>query len=247
MDAVAAELLSLQMLTAVAIGAVAGAIRGITGFGAAMVMTPPLSLMLGPQVAVPVTLMLETFAAAPMLPAATRIAHWPVLLPISLAALVSVPFGTWVLATADPDLLRRAIAVIVIVFSILLMRGVRYRGRQRLATSLGLGGISGTMLGATSIGGPPVILYLLAGPDPVHVSRANLTLYVVVSSAIGLGALIVRGVVDARVLLYAAAMAPLFMVGVVLGSQVFARLTDQRFRRFTTVFMLAVSVVVLIA
>ncbi len=240
------ELLSLPVMAAVAIGAVAGWVRGVTGFGAAMVMTPPLSLLLGPHIAVPLTLLLEAFAAAPMLPAAARLAKWRILTPILVAALVCVPIGAYAMASAEPDVLRRTIAVIVIVFSILLFRGARYHGSQRLGTSLALGGVSGTMLGATSIGGPPVILYLLAGPDPVHVSRANLTLYVAITSVVGLVALLARGVIDAHVLLLAGVMTPFFMVGVVLGSKVFARLSDQRFRRFTTMFMLIVSVIVLI-
>ncbi len=241
------EFWSVRMLAAVAIAAVGGWVRGVTGFGAAMVMAPPLSLMLGPQLTVPVTLLLETFAAAPMLPAATRIVRWRILAPIAIAAVTCVPLGAWVLAVAEPDPLRRAIALIVVVFSLLLLSGTRYHGRQRLPTSVGLGALSGTMLGATSIGAPPVILYLLAGPEPVPVTRANLTLYVVVISAVGLLALALRGVIDQRVMLYAAAMAPAFMAGVIAGSRLFAHLSEQRFRRFTMVFMLLVSTFVLVA
>jgi len=52
------------------------------------------------------------------------------------------------------------------------------------------------MLGATSIGAPPVILYLLSSPDLVAVTRANLTLYVVVLSAAGLVMLGFTGLLD---------------------------------------------------
>lgn len=251
-DMVSSELLRALLAepaawAAIAIGAVAGTIRGITGFGAAMVMTPPLALLLGPAVAVPVTLILETFAAAPMLPAAVREARWRVLAPISIAAIACVPIGSYWLATADPDLLRRIIAAVVICFALLLLRGARYHGRQRLGTSLGLGALSGTMLGATSIGAPPVILYLLSGPDEVRVSRASLTLYVVVISAAGLVAQSLSGAITARALGLAALMAPLFVLGVVLGSRLFSRFSDQRFRQFTMVFMLLVSLGVLLA
>ena len=71
-------------------------------------------------------------------------------------------------------------------------------GAPRLATSVGLGAVSGAMLGATSIGGPPVILYLLSGPDPIETTRANLTLYVAVTSLIGVAMLWHQGVFDAR-------------------------------------------------
>src|SRR4051812_23305853 len=157
---------------AVVIGALAGIIRGITGFGGAMVMSPPLALLFGPRLAVPVVLLLESIAAAPMLVQTRREVRWRVMLPIIAAACVTVPFGGYVLLTADPQTLRRAIAVIVIVFALLMLLGWRYSGPQRTASAVGLGGVAGAMLGATSVGGPPVILYLLAGPDRVETTRA---------------------------------------------------------------------------
>jgi hypothetical protein len=55
------------------------------------------------------------------------------------------------------------------------------------------------MLGAASVGAPPVIIYLLSGPDRVDTTRANLTLYLVVTSAAGLVMLWTHGVLDAAV------------------------------------------------
>ncbi len=242
------ELLSRPaVLMAMAIGAVAGLIRGITGFGGAMVMAPPMALLLGPKVAVPVTLLLETFAAAPMLPAAYRQARWGVLLPISIAAVLCVPIGSWFLHHVDPQIIRKAIAGIVIVFALMLLSGMRYHGKQRLTTALGLGSVSGTLLGATSIGAPPVILYLLSGPDPVAVSRANLCLYVVVISFAGLVSLAAHGALGGDVPGVALLMAPLFIGGVIMGSRLFSRFSDQRFRQFTMLLMLCVSVGVFLA
>lgn len=228
------------------IALVGGLVRGTTGFGAAMVMTPALSLVIGPRAAVPVTLLLETFAALPMLPAAARIARWRVLAPISAAALLTVPLGVWLLAGASPTRLRTAIALTVIVFSLALLSGRRYHGAPRLTTSLALGALSGTMLGATSIGAPPIILYLLSGPDPAAVTRASLTLYVVLISAAGLVVLGFGGLLDAVTLRYAGWLAVPFAAGVIIGSRLFSRLSDLRFRQFTMVFMLLVAVGVLI-
>ncbi|HEY8707146.1 MAG TPA: sulfite exporter TauE/SafE family protein [Burkholderiaceae bacterium] len=224
-----------------------GLVRGTTGFGAAMVMTPPLALLMGPKLAVPVTLLLETFAAAPMLPAAVVLARWRAIAPISVAAVLAVPLGGYLLAGADPLTLRRLIALTVIVFSLALLSGRRYEGAQRLPTSLALGALSGTMLGATSIGAPPVILYLLSGPDCVAVTRANLTLYVVVISAAGLAMLGVAGLLGSATIRVAAELTIPFVGGVWAGSRLFSRFSDQRFRQLTMVFMFLVSVGVLIA
>ena len=230
-----------------AIALVGGLVRGTTGFGAAMIMTPALALLMGPKVAVPVALLLETFAAATMLPAAAKLTRWRVIAPIGAAAICTVPFGGLLLKAADPGLLRRLIAVTVIVFSIALLIGKRFHGPHRLRTSIGLGALSGTMLGATSIGGPPVILYLLSGPDRAAVTRANLTLYIVLVSAAGLVMLGFAGLLDAFALRTAAALTIPFVVGVVAGSKLFARFSDQRFRQLTIVFMFLVSFGVLLA
>lgn len=228
------------------IAGMAGVIRGITGFGGAMVMTPPLALLFAPTLAVPAVLLLEAFAAAHMMPEAVRNARWRTIAPISLAACVTVPLGGYLLVTADPQVLRRAIAAIVIIFSLLLLTGARYKGTHGLGTSVTLGAMSGTMLGATSIGAPPVILYLLSGPDPVHITRANLTLYVVVTSAAGLVMLLARGVLDWTSAFTALLLAPFYYGGVVLGARLFSRFSDQRFRQFTLVLMLAVSTGILL-
>lgn len=237
-----------SMLTwSVLIALAGGLVRGTTGFGAAMVMTPPLALLVGARTAVPVTLLLETFAAAPMLPAALALARWRVIAPICASAVLTVPAGALLLALASPLTLRWLIAATVMLFSLALLFGPRYKGSQRLSTSFGLGALSGTMLGATSIGAPPVILYLLSGPDPATVTRANLTLYVVVISAAGLMMLGVNGLLTVATLQQAAVLALPFAGGVVVGSRLFARFSDQRFRQVTIVFMFLVSLGVLLA
>ena len=239
--------LTPQLLIALAIAGAAGVIRGITGFGGSMVMTPPLALLFGPQVAVPVVLLLEAFAGVPMMRDALARASWRLLAPIGLAACITVPLGGYVLVHADQLMLRRGIAAIVFVFALVLLSGMRYRGAHGKWRSVAFGLLSGTMLGATGIGGPPVILYLLSGPDPVPVTRANLTLYVVLLSVAGLVMLGARGLLNAGSVSITLPLAVPFFAGVVLGGRLFAHFSEQRFRQFTLLLLLAVSVGILLA
>ena len=232
---------------ALLIGLAGGLVRGTTCFGAAMAMSQALALLIGAKAAVPVTLLLETFAALPMLPSAWALARARVLVPISSAALAMVPVGSWLLAGADAKFMRSLIAGTVIVFSLALLSGRRYQGRQRTTTAAALGALSGTMLGATGIGGPPVILYLLSGPDPAAVTRANLSMYLMIISALGLVMLGLNGLLVAETLRIAAWMSPPFVLGLYLGSKLFARFSDQRFRQFTIGLMLLVALGVFIA
>ena len=236
----------VTLIAAAAIAAIAGVVRGITGFGGAMVATPPLALLLGPHLAVPVVLLLESVVAAPMLVQTRHRVQWRVIGPIVLAACATVVLGVLVLAATEPQLIRRAIAVTVIVFAIILLRGWRYTGQPRLMTSVGLGAISGAMLGATSIGGPPVILYLLSGPAPIETTRANLTLYVAVTSLVGIVILWYYGLFDARAAWTSLWLAPAYYLGLLSGQRLFARFSDTRFRQFTLLLLIAVSTGILL-
>lgn len=225
---------------------IGGVVRGVTGFGGAMVMTPTLSLLLGPVPAVLTALLLETFAAAPMLPAAARLAHWRVIAPICLAACITVPLGGYLLVTVEPQLMRRGIAATVVVFSLLMLAGFRYVGRQRLGTSLALGATSGILVGATSVGAPPVILYLLSGPDALMVTRANLTLFVAIISFGALAMLFSRGLLDSHNMLTALLLSPPYYIGIWLGGHLFRRISERLFRRWTLLFLVLVSSIVLV-
>lgn len=229
------------------IAALAGVVRGVTGFGGAMVMAPPLALLLGPKITVPVVLLLESLAAAPQVLQTRGLVRWRVVAPMLAATCLTVPLGGYFLATAEPHVVRRATALVVIVFSLLLLRGWRYRGAQRTGTGVALGGLSGAMLGATSIGGPPVILYLLAGPDRIEVTRANLTLFVAGSCIAGLALLWAQGVLDPAGAWAALWLAPGYYGGLVVGTRLFARFDDARFRQFTLLLMIAVSTGILLA
>ena len=232
---------------ALVVSMLAGIVRGITGFGGAMVMSPPFALLLGPRLTVPVVMLLEGIAALPMVWQTRAQIHWRTIGPILAAACVTIPLGGYLLVNADPVTLRRAIAATVIVFALLMLRGWRYSGRRRLPTGLGLGALSGVMTGATSVGAPPVILYLLAGPDPIAITRASLTFFLAGISLAALAMLWSRDVLDQHSAWLALLLAPVYWGGLIAGVRLFARFNDTRFRQFTLVLLIGVSAGILLA
>jgi uncharacterized membrane protein YfcA len=233
-------------LAVVVVVTLAGFMRGITGFGGAMLMTPPLSFLIGPVPAVVTALMLETAAALVMFSDAWPRINKRVLLQLTIPACFTVPIGGYLLITLDPIIARRAIAAVVVVFSFVLLAGFRYSGPHRPATALTLGSIVGVLLGATSVGAPPVILYLLSGPDPPAVTRANLTVFVTTISVIGLVMLGAAGAATAELALLAALLCIPFLGATWLGGKLFIRLSDLGVRRLALGVMLSVGIVTLV-
>ena len=233
--------MDMTLLATIGIVSMAGFVRGVTGFGGSMLMAPILSVLIGPVPAVVIALLLETAAALVMFPDALPKVRWRTLIYLTLPALLTVPLGGYLLLTLDPGIAQKMIAGVVVVFSLLLLLGVRYSGSPRAATSIVLGGLVGALLGATSVGAPPVILYLLSGPDPVAVTRANLTVFVTAISVIGLVMLAAVGAIIATLGISALTLTVPYLLATWLGGKLFVQLSETNVRRFALVLMLGAS------
>ena len=239
--------MTMNEIAVVVVVALAGLVRGITGFGGAMLMAPPLSLLIGAVPTVVTALLLEAAAALVMFSDALPKINKRVLFYLILPACFTVPIGGYLLVTLDPIIARKVISAVVAVFSLILLGGLRYSGPHRPTTSLVLGSIVGVLLGATSVGAPPVILYLLSGPDPQAVTRANLTVFVTAISAIGLVMLLVAGAFTTRLTVSAFLLCIPYLAATWLGGTLFARMSDVGVRRLALGFMFTMSVVGLLA
>jgi hypothetical protein len=238
--------MSATELAVIALVTLAGLMRGITGFGGAMLMAPPLSFLIGPVPTVVTALILETAAALVMFPDAWPKINKRILLYLTIPACFSVPIGGYLLLTLDPLVARKVISAVVVVFSMGLLAGLRYSGAQRPLTSLALGAIVGVLLGATSVGAPPVILYLLSGPDPQAVTRANLTVFVTAISVIGLVMLTVAGAITAPLAISAFLLCIPYLAATWFGGKLFGKLGDVNVRRIALCFMFTMGLIGLI-
>src|SRR3974390_110650 len=91
-------------IAAIATVTVAGFFRGVTGFGGAMMMTPMLSLLIGPVPAVVTALLLETAAALVMFPDALPKVNWRTLSYLTLPAILTVPLGGYFFLAIYPPM-----------------------------------------------------------------------------------------------------------------------------------------------
>jgi uncharacterized protein len=152
-------------------------------------------------------------------------------IPISIAAAVAVPIGTWVLLVADPVILRWAIAGVVILLLGVLASGWRYHGRARLSATIGVGLLSGLGSGAVQIAGPPVILYWLGGAAQAAFVRANLMVYFTFIDVIGCVAYFREGLFTREVAVLSLLLGLPFIVAMVAGARSFRAASERAFRR----------------
>jgi uncharacterized membrane protein YfcA len=236
-----------RIVAAVAATALAGLMRGYSGFGTAVLLAPIYSVLWGPRMGVPVMLVMELAVSIQLLPKALAQADRRVILPIGAAAVIATPMGAFILLTADQDLLRRFIGGFVLVFGLLLSSGWRYHGSRPLPLNLAVGTTAGLLKGATGISGPPVILYLLAGPEEAKRHRANLILFFATISVVSVIPPALGGLMGWAVLAKVLLLLPVLLLCVPIGARLFHIVPERWYRRLALIFLVGTGLVTLLA
>ena len=235
------EFLTTEILVAMAVAAAAGLMRGFAGVGSGMLMAPFFAILFGPVQTVAVIILMEIVVTAQLLPGVRREIDWRVIAPMGVAAALFMPAGSWLLVSLDPDLLARFIALVVLVFSIVLMVGWRYDGEKKVWMSAGVGAFSGVLIASTSLGNPPVMVYLLSGRDTAATNRANFTGYFAVTLVALIAMMAVGGLISRNAVVTAAMLLPVFMAGAFVGSRLFRKSSEALYRRVALALLLAVG------
>lgn len=221
----------------------AGLVRGFAGFGSAMLMAPIFAMLFGSAGMVVTVVAIEIGVGLQLWPEARRLADWRRIVgPMAAAAVIAMPLGLWLLANADKRLIAKVVSGIIVGFVALSFAGWSYRGRRHPAITATVGAISGAMMATTSVGGPPVLMYLLAGQDAPAVHRANLNAYYLVTSFALIALSLMTGVVGLDALLRAVVLFPMMLIGAWTGGRLFRLADPKLYRNAALVLLLAVGV-----
>ena len=231
-----------MLVIAVGVVVLAGVVRGFAGFGSALIMSPALSLLFGPPTAIAMMSLLEVPAVLQLLPDAWRHGERRSVVPLGLAAAAMVPVGAWLLVTLDPVVMRRAIGLLVLSFTMVLAMGWRYRGAVQLPLTIGVGASGGFLGGAAGIAGPPIILFYLSGPADARMARGSMIGFFVFTTATALVTYAWHGLYTEGLLWRAAGLLPAFVSGIWLGQRLFGRVSEAAFRRAALVLLAVIGI-----
>jgi len=224
----------------------AGIVRGYSGFGFAMITVTSMSLVFPPAKVIPVILVLEVMASGWLLPKVWHQIDWRSLVWLFLGVAFGTPPGVYLLAHVPTAPMRAAIAVLVMFFTVLMLKDFTLKAMPGKGMTAGTGLVSGLFNGGAAIGGPPVILFYLSSPAGVGVSRASIIAYFMGTDSLAFGLGIFHGLVTFQTItLIGILIAPLFM-GIYLGNRIFASNQTKAFRRNVLILLLLLSMAVLI-
>jgi hypothetical protein len=223
----------------------ASVLRGFTGFGFGLAAVPLLTLALPPARVVPFVVVLQVIVGLASLRSSWRLCDWRAVAGLSPGLLVGVPLGVLILTEFRPNAVRLGIGLAIAVSVVVLWRGAQLPPRPSRLITGAVGVASGILSGLASIGGPPVVVYLLALAHSAARVRATSIVYFLLSALVALVPMTMRGLIDREVLIWAAASAPVLFVGTWIGNWGFAR-ARPLYHRLTALTVLSLLSAVLI-
>ena len=204
-------------------------VRGLTGFGMAILLVPILALALSPVDAVLLMNFLSVFIGLSEIRRLLRGAERSAWVIIALVA-VTTPIGLYALSLTTPAIARVIIAFIALSAFVAILLPRRGALDHHPATTGGVGVMSGLMTGYAGMPGPPVVPYYVGRDIPRETAKASMLLIFTCASMTGLASGVAMGVLEWSLAVLAALLFPAVLLGNWMGNKASGRIEDRIWR-----------------
>jgi uncharacterized membrane protein YfcA len=232
-----------RFIAAAMAAALAGIVRGFSGFGSALIYVPLVAAIYEPRVAIVSLVLMDYVCVAPYAVRAMPKARWREVLPAFAASLIGVPLGTMTQNALDPVTLRWGMAAFVLAFVVLIATGWRYPWKPSPIAAMGAGALSGFSGGATQMSGPPIILYWLSSPSGAGIVRANLLVFLIMLGVVLVANYAWHGLLKPLPIAIGVLLWPVYILALAVGARWFRGASDASYRRVAYLIVAASALV----
>jgi hypothetical protein len=190
--------------------------------------------------------MLQVIVGVAGLRHAWWLCDWRAVRGLSAGLIFGIPIGVVVLTAFRANSVRLAIGGVIVGSVLLLWRGFRLPPVPSRVLTAGVGLVAGVMSGLASMGGPPIVVYLMALSHRAAVVRASSIIYFMLAAMLSLLLMVWKGLIDREIVLWALASVPVLIAGTYAGNWGFSRSAPHH-HRIAALVTLSVLAVLLIA
>ena len=222
---------------------IASIIRGFNGFGFSAICISGFSFILPAIEIVPIILALEVVISIFMVPYIWKKIDWRFVFKILLGIIIGSPIGLYLLKYLNPQTTHLSVCLLVIFFSILLMKGF---SNQKINNNYGkffTGMISGTLNGLTTLGGMPVALFLLITSIQPAVIRGSLAALFFLTDIYAFVLSFFSGIVDMTTIYRVIPLIIILPLGVFIGNKFFVKSKEETYRKVVFYFLIIISII----
>ena len=217
-------------------------ISATTGFGQNLIMAPILLLILSPKSVVAVSVVLAFISGLGLLPFCFRNREMKKIIPLAIGSLLGIPVGTYTIVIIAPSGLKMLIGSLCIVLAIPMAVGWSINFREEKITGGIVGFLSGFFTSSTSMGGPPVVLYMHNQNWGKEAIRSNLNVLFTMVGGVAVISLYFAGIIKPGDMVNALSLVPALVAGLALGIFLFPRISVRLFRLISIVVVVIAGI-----
>jgi len=220
---------------------IASIIRGFNGFGFSAICVSGFSFILPAIEIVPIIIALEVIISIFMVPYIWNKIDWKFVLKLQIGIIIGSPLGLYLLKYLTPETTHLSLCLIIIFFSILLMKGYT---NQKINNNYGkffTGIVSGILNGLTTLGGMPVALFLLITSIQPAVIRGSLAALFFLTDAYAFTLSFFAGIVDMTTIYRIIPLIIILPIGVFIGNKFFVKSKEVTYRKVVFYFLIFIS------
>ena len=222
---------------------IASIIRGFNGFGFSAVCISGFSFILPAIEIVPIILILEVLVSIFMIPYIWNKINWKFVFQILIGIAIGSPIGLYLLKIFSSNLTHLLICIIIIFFSILLMKGYSNKKIDNNFIKILTGTISGALNGLSTLGGLPVALFLLiTSMQPIFI-RGSLAALFFITDTYAFSLSYFGGIVDMTTIYRSVPLIIILPLGVFIGNKFFVKSREETYRKVVFYFLITISVI----
>ena len=212
-------------------------VRGVAGFGSALIAVPMLALILPLTIVVPLVVFLDYLGSASQGINNRESIRWNEILPLLPFTLIGVAISLYVMESVKPEMLSLALGGFIIIFAVyqLLPMSLGQASRKISAPAGFFGGFVGTLFGT---GGPFYVIYLNLRHLDKTSFRATFAMIFLIDGALRLVGYAVKGFYTLEMLGYMALAVPVAGLGLFFGGKIHTALGRDTFVRLISVLLL---------
>lgn len=221
-------------------------VRSTVGFGEALIAMPLLAFVIPAQVAAPLVAVVSSFNAILILYREWRQISFRETGGLTIAALMGIPIGIWLLSAGSEAAIKVLLAIVVIGFAAWSLSSRKAIGvlSSRWASAFGL--VAGILGGAYNTAGPPLVIFGTLRQWPAERFRANLQSYFLLGGTTVLAMHVSRGAVTPDVIRLTAMCLPLTIVAALVGYRLTKSVSTAQFIRVVHVCLLLIGTLLLV-
>jgi uncharacterized protein len=218
----------------------AGIAKGLTGFGAALIMAPLFAMLTSSAESAVLIVLLHAVTGLQGARTWWSQVQWPRVIWIAVIALLAHQLMLPALSHLNDVAVRRTIGGIVLLLGLTSLFGLQVHNAGGVLATAIAGAASGVFTALGGLGGPPVAYYF-TGQEVQTCMRSNLLAYFMLlfsGAAIGLAA---HGNVTTYNLGESILLAPFFVIGMFAGGWLFSRMSPRAYDRVVQLTMTTIG------